>query len=365
MTKAQIGEHVTPVTKWNPVKDAPDQELTYVDIASVSQTEKTVNGVSHILGAEAPSRARQIIKTGDVLVSTVRPNLNAVAAVPEEMERATASTGFCVLRPNQKTLDSRYLYHWVRSPIFISSMVKQATGQSYPAVSDRVIKQSELPLPPLEEQRRIAAILDQADALRRLRQRVIDRLNTLDRTIFYKMFGDPDTNPKGIEKISLGEIIKVKSGDGLTTAQMLPGPYPVYGGNGINGSHSDGNVEENTIVIGRVGVYCGAVHVSRTSSWVTDNALIVYKKRDIDTFYLAAALRVANLNRYASRSAQPLVSGNRIYPVSILVPDREHQARFGEIVKRYEIECEKQLKSLRKCEDVFSALQQHAFRGEL
>ena len=88
-----------------------------------------------------------------------------MAYVPGELEGAIASTGFCVLRPNKQALDSRYLFHWVQSEAFIGDMVSKATGASYPAVSDSIIHASEIPLPPLEEQRRIAAILDKAQDL--------------------------------------------------------------------------------------------------------------------------------------------------------------------------------------------------------
>lgn len=101
-----------------------------------------------------------------MLVSTVRPNLNSVAIVTEEFSGATASTGYTVLRPLPQIWDTQYLFHWVKTDHFINEMVKLATGQSYPAVSDKIILNSKIPLPALVEQRRIASILDQADALR-------------------------------------------------------------------------------------------------------------------------------------------------------------------------------------------------------
>ena len=99
------------------------------------------------------------------------------------------------------------------------------------------------------------------------------------------------------------------------------GGFPAYGGNGISGYHGKFMFEQPVIVIGRVGVYCGAVHLSEPKSWVTDNARYICElKDDFDEQSLVVALRVANFDQYAGRAAQPLVSGNRIYPVSILVP---------------------------------------------
>jgi len=189
-TLVPIGECVEAIRTWNPALESDDDTFHYIDISSVSQDEKRIIQKERMPTANAPSRARQLVKTGDVLVSTVRPNLNVVAVLPMEMDGATASTGFCILRPNPSLLCGRFLFHWVQSSDFVGNMVKRATGQSYPAVSDKIVKQSQLPLPPLDEQRRIAEILDQADALRRKRQRAIDRLNELGQSVFLEMFGD-------------------------------------------------------------------------------------------------------------------------------------------------------------------------------
>jgi type I restriction enzyme S subunit len=157
-----IGELTEPVKTWNPSRE-PDSEFEYIDLSAVDNSSKRVTGATPTVGSAAPSRARQLVAAGDVLVSTVRPNLNAVAVVPPGLDGATASTGFTVLRAGHD-LDGRYLFHWVQSPAFIGDMVRKATGASYPAVSDRIIRGSQIPTPPLPEQRRIAAILDHADA---------------------------------------------------------------------------------------------------------------------------------------------------------------------------------------------------------
>lgn len=203
-----IGEIVEPIKTWNPARECEDETFQYIDIGSVSQETKTIEANAEIPVADAPSRARQIVRWGDILVSTVRPNLNAVACVPEELDGATASTGFCVLRPARARLDNRYLFHWVRSPQFVADMAKKATGQSYPAVSDKIVKGSQIPLPPLDEQKRIAAILDQADTLRRLRQRANSRIGDFRDALFYSMFKDP-RGYEVSEFASLGDYLEI------------------------------------------------------------------------------------------------------------------------------------------------------------
>lgn len=203
-----IGDIVERVSSWNPRRDDPDGEFVYVDLSSVNQEVKAITSSHRLACADAPSRARRIIRSGDVLVSTVRPNLNAVCRVPVALDGVTASTGFCVLRPRSEVANSAYLFHWVRSPRFVGEMVKRATGASYPAVSDRVVRESRIPLPHLLEQQRIATILDRADALRATRRASFALVDALTQSIFLDMFGDPATNPKGWPRSPLRALLE-------------------------------------------------------------------------------------------------------------------------------------------------------------
>jgi type I restriction enzyme, S subunit len=224
---APIGDFVEPVRTWNPASK-PDATFSYVDLSAVDQNEKQIKAAVLVRGLEAPSRARQLISKGDILVSTVRPNLNGVAAVTDKFEGATTSTGFCVLRPCSEKLSSNYLMHWVRSPQFVEHMVREATGASYPAVSDRIVKASRIPLPPINEQRRIAAILDKADALRRNRKRAFDLLDSLTQSVF-RGFYDPISKHTRWPTKALGELCDLVRGSSPRPqgdARFFGGPIP-------------------------------------------------------------------------------------------------------------------------------------------
>jgi type I restriction enzyme S subunit len=135
-------------------------------------------------------------------VSTVRPNLNSVAVVPEKLDGAIGSTGFSVLRPDPSILDPTYLFHWVQSPIFVDSMVRRATGASYPAVSDSIIRSSSIPLPAISEQRRIAAILDECQHLDQLSRSAQTQLDTLADSIFSDLLNqNPQWHSRGLLEI--------------------------------------------------------------------------------------------------------------------------------------------------------------------
>jgi len=136
----------------------PDEAFVYVDISSVDNKRKQIVNAQRLLGRDASSRARQIILERDVLVATTRPNLNAVAIVPQEFHNQIASTGFCVLRPSNK-LDPEYLFSFVQSWDFVRRLSDLVKGALYPAVTERQVRAQKIPLPPLDEQRRIAARL--------------------------------------------------------------------------------------------------------------------------------------------------------------------------------------------------------------
>ena len=204
MSERPIGDFVGKVETWNPKTSGTDA-FDYIDLSSVDKDKKSIASTVHYACSEAPSRARQLVETGDVLLATVRPNLNGVALVNGAHHGMTASTGYCVLRPREDELDSRYLFHWVKTGVFVQRMVDVATGANYPAVSDAKVKASTIPLPPLAEQKRIANILDAADALRVKRRESIEQLDTLLQSVFLDMFGDPVTNPLGWAAVNAGD----------------------------------------------------------------------------------------------------------------------------------------------------------------
>ena len=135
--------------------------------------------------------------------------------------------------------------------------------------------------------------------------------------------------PKGWEWARLGKILYIQSGDGLTAANMEHGEIPVFGGNGINGYHNIHNVEASTIVIGRVGYYCGSIHLTPSKAWVTDNAFITsYCQVSIYQNFLLLLLSGTNLKERENATAQPVISGSKIYPIVIGMPPLAEQHRI-------------------------------------
>jgi len=266
------------------------------------------------------------------------------------------------LIPND-LIDEWYLYYWMQQ----FDLRSVTNIGPVPSMRKTEVEKIRIPLPTPSEQRRIVEILDQADALRKKHAEADAKAARILPALFYKMFGDPATNPKGLDKKRLGDLIKVRSGNFLPAKNMDPeGQYPVYGGNGINGYHSEYMFEQPVIVLGRVGVYCGAVYYSEPKCWVTDNALYVAEQSDdLHPRYLAEALRVANLNQYAGRAGQSLISGSRIYPVEILVPPPEDQEAFARSIVNLHRDEKRRKDAGDHIESLFSVLLHRAFTGDL
>src|SRR5262249_52376355 len=122
------------------------------------------------------------------------------------------STEFHVLRAG-KEIDRSYLFHMIWNSKFREAGAKNMTGSAgQKRVPADFLKRLEIPLPTLDKQRRIAAILDKADALRRKRKRAIGLLDSLTQSIFIEMFGDPVSNPKSFPWKTLGEIGRLDRG---------------------------------------------------------------------------------------------------------------------------------------------------------
>jgi type I restriction enzyme S subunit len=278
----------------------------------------------------------------------------------------SASNDCYVCKPDSgKMDDAKFVHYFLKSNIHLIEAGFKGAGLKH--VSKKYLMDLAIPVGEGIDRRHVMAILDKADAIRRKREQALTLADDFLRSVFLEMFGESNTNRPGLRKVPLGDIIKVSSGNGLVGKDMAAdGIYPVYGGNGVNGYHSEYMFEEPQIVIGRVGAYCGAVHVSAPKSWVTDNALYIRTyKQPINKTYLEWALRFANLNQYAGRASQPLISGGRIYEVEILMPEDADQLAFHRIVQTHLMLVSKLKTDVVNASALFAALAQRAFAGDL
>ena len=138
-----------------------DDEIQYLDISSIDNTTKTVVGLTSYPLKAAPSRAQYVLQKDDILYSTVRPNLQNIAINPYQRGNVVGSTGFCILRCVGVT--TGYMWGVINSEPFTTSMVNQASGANYPAVTDKVVQAYEIPIPPEDEQLYYEDMVQQSD----------------------------------------------------------------------------------------------------------------------------------------------------------------------------------------------------------
>lgn len=141
-----------------------NEEFEYIDISSIDNTNHEVVSSTTYNLSNAPSRAQQCLKTNDVLVSTVRPNLKNTALFRGNSDHFVASSGFCVLRA--KKCNPTYLLYNVLTDDFTDLMVRLTTGASYPAVRDDDVLDYQIHDAPIDEQNEFASFVEQIDKLK-------------------------------------------------------------------------------------------------------------------------------------------------------------------------------------------------------
>ena len=238
-----------------------------------------------------------------------------------------------VIHPQSDELNKSYLVYVLKG-IDLSNVI---TGAAQPQITRQSLSPTKIPIPPIAEQERIVAELDLLQGIIEKKKEQLKAYDQLAQSIFYTMFGDPIDNPKGWEVNKLGEVYKLKSGDGLSAKQFIEGQYPVYGGNGISGYHSSFNMDGDYIIIGRVGAYCGNVRFVSGKFWLTDNAFqLIYDEKEQHPVFIKHLLTVLDLHQYANHAAQPVISNITLKEVKVLFPPLSLQEEFAEKVEAIE-----------------------------
>lgn len=364
-----IAECVRKVSQSTAASNSNDQFL-YIDLSSIDKDEKRIIGtaVQRLRWEDAPSRARQIVQAGDILISTVRPNLNGVAQLDANYDGAIASTGFCVLRTKPDVLDSRYLFHWLCSPKFVAEMVKLATGASYPAVSDRIIHESLIPLPSdVIEQRRIATILDKAEAIRKKRREALKLADEFIRSVYMEVVKnalDADANT-----YSLLDIFSITTGKLDSNAAESGGQYPFF-------TCAQETFQINTYAFDRealllagnnaIGEYSVKHYKGKFNAYQRTYVLTLKNENHSYGFFrYALESKLRDLKRLSKGSNTKYLTLGILAEQMLVVPDEEAQLRFAVAYQKLELMKESLNSHQAMALDLFSSLADRAFCGQL
>jgi type I restriction enzyme S subunit len=261
------------------------------------------------------------------------------------------------VRPRDN-LTTEFAAFALRAPYFVERVVANSTGVSFPAINESELSTYELTIPPESEQRTIAAFLDREtariDALVSKNEQLIELLQEKRTALITSAVTkglDPSVPMKDTGVDWLGEIpahwevkplrwaLSVRSGEALSNtefelAQQDGLHVVVIGGNGVIGYTSRENIDVPSLAIGRVGALCGNIHLVDPPAWITDNALVVSDIRGFDRVYLSLVLRVLDLNRWASQSAQPLITGGFVKAQLVCAPPVDDQRAIAAFLDR-------------------------------
>lgn len=180
-------ENIVNETKIRDPCKEPNKEFIYVDVSSVSNEFFRIENATKLLGKDAPSRARKIIRNGDVIFATVRPTLKRIAKITPEFDNQICSTGYCVLQPKTNQITQEFLYQYLQTDFFISRIEKLQRGASYPAVRDTDVKNMLIPLPSITEQIEIGKVLKSLDEKSLILIRKKQTLTALFKTLLHEL----------------------------------------------------------------------------------------------------------------------------------------------------------------------------------
>ena len=315
------------------------EEVDYIELEDIESGSGRLLNKRNTLEVES---AVTLFEKGDVLFGKLRPYLEKYF----EADFNGKCTGE-ILAFQPKRIHSGFLRFCVASPWFIQLATVMAYGAKMPRANwTTQLAAFDVPLPPADEQRRIAAYLDAscraidaAVAAKREQISVLSEifLNKRDQAVLLGLQSDsapaagPPAAPSNWRRTKLRYEISIRNGDFATDKLNDTGEYPVMGGNGQMGRSSDFNIDGEFLVVGRVGAHCGNAHYFNGRAWVSDNALIIESTHDKK--FLANLILALDFNSTAKKTAQPLVTGTQIKNAYISVPGLTEQGQIVEFIE--------------------------------
>ncbi|EGQ7645983.1 TPA: restriction endonuclease subunit S [Vibrio alginolyticus] len=351
-----------------------DLHNKYVRTASEFITQEGLDGSS-----------ARLYPKGTVLVAMYGATIGACSILDIEAATNQACAAFT---PTEK-VEPVFLYYLLNhsKPAF----VKAGSGGAQPNISGTFLKNFEIPLPPLEEQKRIAAILDKADAIRQKRKQAIDLADEFLRSVFLDMFGDPVTNPKGWEVKRLEELIS--EGDKLNYGVVQPGDDDENGvplvrsgdlydsgtplskvrrvSSSVDEKHRKSRLKGNEILIACVGSIGKVGWVDKSMvGWNIARAVTrIPLRNSVNREYIFRYLQSPVIQGYFQKEtravAQPTLNVGLISKTPVALPPQEQQDEFLTVHNKVNKFKQKAILKSKHMDEMFKSLSQKAFSGQL
>ena len=333
--------------EWKAVGDIAGYSTTKVDADKLDATSFV--GVDNLLADKGgridatyqPNTARlTAYEPGDILLGNIRPYLKKVWMAENNGGCSGDVLAIRILADCKKIISPEYLYYALSSDSFFSYSMQHAKGAKMPRGSKDAILNYQIPIPcpsapekSLAIQSEIVRILDKFTALT---AELTAELNMRKKQ--YNYYRDQLLNLEGREntrEMRIGDIYDFQYGTGNTITKS-GGQYPVYGSNGIVGSHDKYNSEDSP-VIGHIGAYAGIVNWGQGKHFVTYNGVICrHKSKEVLQKYAYYLLLLQDFGSKSNSASQPFVSYNILNAPIVLVPPLQEQARIVEILDKFD-----------------------------
>ena len=333
--------------EWKAVGDIAGYSTTKVDADKLDATSFV--GVDNLLADKGgridatyqPNTARlTAYEPGDILLGNIRPYLKKVWMAENNGGCSGDVLAIRILADCKKIISPEYLYYALSSDSFFSYSMQHAKGAKMPRGSKDAILNYQIPIPcpsapekSLAIQSEIVRILDKFTALT---AELTAELNMRKKQ--YNYYRDQLLNLEGREntrEMRIGDIYDFQYGTGNTIPKS-GGQYPVYGSNGIVGSHDKYNSEDSP-VIGHIGAYAGIVNWGQGKHFVTYNGVICrHKSKEVLQKYAYYLLLLQDFGSKSNSASQPFVSYNILNAPIVLVPPLQEQARIVEILDKFD-----------------------------
>lgn len=381
MTTVKLGEVCDIVVGRTPPRADPSMwggDSPWVSIADMNQGLR-INSTKEGISAAGAAKGK-LLEAGTVLLS-FKLSIGKVARASMPLYTNEAIAGLPIKNPTK--LDAAYLLRALQAQDLTGGSNRAAMGAT---LNKAALQAITVPLPPLEEQRRIAAILDQADAIRSKRRQVLTQLDALPERLFTELFG----GQRDHEVEALGDLVSLRSGGTPPKGQpeLWSGSVPWFSPKDFKAAylvdsvdHLDetspavvklGTVPADTVALvvrGMILAHTAPVCLLRSSASINQDVRALLPKRELDPFYLLWALRSAS-DRLLTLVSSAAHGTKRIETRDLLnfkipVASLTEQAEFRELIDSCERQRQTALKALSQDDELFASLQSRAFRGEL
>ena len=358
----EVVSGATPKTSKPEFWDGNIPWVTPKDLGQVGQ--KYLNDTPrHITEAGLKSCSARMLPAQSVLLSSRAP----IGLVAINKRPVCTNQGFKSLVPRFDLISPDFLFWWLKT--HEKHIQSKGRGATFKEVSKKIVEELQIPLPPLPEQRRIAELLDKADALRARRRAALAHLDLLTHSIFLDMFGDPVDNPMGFRRESLKSVFEFTTGKLDSNAAVEGGKYPFFtcaretsaiddyafdcealllAGNNANADYSVKHY------IGRFNAY------QRTYVITIKESALTYAYARLVLEYL-----LGDLKRFSKGTNTKYLTLIILNQMPILVPPLDLQHRFAAIVESVEHQKVRHRAQLAELNTLFASLQSRAFRGDL